>query len=125
MFILDACSNVSVLGTILFIKKLVKIISIVVPVLLVLFVSIDFAKAVMASNDDDMKRAQSLAIKRIIAGLIIFFIPLIVDIAFTTLSDKGAAGLSCYENASDKLGKTRYNSHISHMYIFPGLAGRH
>jgi len=51
-----------------------------VPVLLILLGIIDFGKAVVASKEDEMRKAQSTFIKRIIAAVAIFFVPLFVDI---------------------------------------------
>jgi len=53
---------------------------IIVPVLLILLGIIDFGKAVVASKEDEMRKAQSTFIKRIIAAVAIFFVPLFVDI---------------------------------------------
>lgn len=104
MFILEAvCEDASFLATLLFIKNLVKIVSYVVPALLVLLITIDITKAVIANSDDDMKQAQKIAIKRIIAGLIIFFVPLIVETSFSLLGDKGTSWTSCYTNATNNV----------------------
>ena len=65
MLILNICEKASFLATVLFFKKLVHIISIILPIILVLFVTIDLAKAVMANDESQMKQAQHLLIKRI------------------------------------------------------------
>lgn len=103
IFILEtsACSNASFLVTILFIKKLIKIISIIVPALLILLLSIDIGKAVIAGSDDDIKRAQKIALKRIIASIIVFFVPVVVNSAFYLLGDDGTSWISCYNEATD------------------------
>ncbi len=103
MFILEAniCEKASFLATVLFFKKLVTIISIIVPILLILLITIDITKAVMASDDTQMKRAQKLAIKRIIWGIVIFFVPLTVDAVFSLFDEKEVAGITCYNNATD------------------------
>lgn len=53
---------------------------IIVPILIILLGILDFAKAVVAGKEDEMKKAQSTFVKRVIAGVIFFFIPVIVDI---------------------------------------------
>ena len=61
------------MGWILFILK------VVIPIVIVVFGCIDFGKAMIASKDDEIKKAaKSLAI-RSIAGIAIFFVPAIVD----------------------------------------------
>ena len=99
----DMCMNFSVLATILFIKNLIQIISYIVPVILVLLITVDITKAVMASDDNAIKQAQSLAIKRIISALIVFFVPIIVDASFKLIDDKGLLDLDCYTNAEDEI----------------------
>ena len=105
MMILETsiCDKASFLATILFIKKLVNIISIIIPIILILLLSIDFAKAVIASDDNQMKKAQKLAIKRIIIGAVVFFVPLVVNAVFSLFDGKEVAGLSCYNNATDEV----------------------
>ena len=104
MFILEtsACTDASVLATILFIKKLVKILSIIVPAILIVLLSIDFTKAVIANDDNGIKRAQKLAIKRLIYGAIVFFIPMIVNVSFSLL-DSNDVSKSCFTNATDEV----------------------
>lgn len=98
MFILNVCEDVSILTTILFIKKILKVIVIAVPALLVLLLSIDFAKAVISKDDDNMAAAQKLAIKRIIYAILVFFVPTIVNALFNMLGDNLQV-FSCYNNA--------------------------
>ena len=63
------------LGWVFFILK------IAVPVILIIFGSIDFAKAVLASKDDEIKKSIKTLVMRAIAGVIIFFIPTILNFA--------------------------------------------
>ena len=51
-----------------------------VPALLVVLTSIDFFKAVIAGKEEEMKKAQSTAIKRLIMGVLVFLVPVMVNI---------------------------------------------
>ena len=53
---------------------------IVVPALVIVLGMIDLAKAVIASKEDEMKKAQSTFVKRLIIGVAFFLIPVFVDI---------------------------------------------
>lgn len=53
---------------------------IIVPALVIVLGMIDLAKAVIASKEDEMKKAQSTFVKRLIIGVAFFFIPVFVDI---------------------------------------------
>ena len=52
----------------------------IVPVLVIVFGMLDLGKAVIASREDEMKKAQTTFIKRILIGIVIFFVPTILDL---------------------------------------------
>ena len=89
----DICKNPNSLKVFKFIGNLLKVAFIVVPILLIVLGSIDFMKAVVAGKEDDIKKAQSVFVKRIIAAVIVFLIPLIVNIIMGILP--GADGSNC------------------------------
>lgn len=62
------------------VDEILQYVRIIVPILVIVFGIIDFAKAVIASKEDEMKKAQSTFIKRLIIGVAFFFIPIFVDI---------------------------------------------
>ena len=53
---------------------------IIVPILVIGLGLVDLGKAVMASKEDEMRKAQKTFIKRIIIGVAFFFIPTLVNI---------------------------------------------
>ena len=59
---------------------IITVIEIAVPIILVITGSIDLLKGVAAQKEDEIKKGQQLLIKRMITGLIIFF--LIIGIKF-------------------------------------------
>ncbi len=59
-------------------SMIVRILWIIVPIILVIFGSIDLAKGVVAAKDDEIKKGQRMFIKRLVTGVIIFLI-----VAFT------------------------------------------
>jgi len=61
------------LGWVFFILK------ILIPILLIIFGSMDFAKAVLAGKDDAIKKSAKTLALRAVAGIIIFFIPTILN----------------------------------------------
>lgn len=62
------------------VNQVLGYIRVIVPILIILFGTIDFAKAVLAGKQDNMKKAQTDFIKRLIAGVVVFLVPTIVDI---------------------------------------------
>ena len=62
----------------LLLGKVIRIILIVIPIIIVLMGTFDLGKAVMAGEDKEIKEAQKMFIKRLVYGVIIFFIPYLV-----------------------------------------------
>ncbi len=80
MFILDTICTDSMGQIIAIVGFILKIIQWVVPVILIVLGTIDLVKAVMAGKDDEIKKHQQTLIKRAVAAVIVFLIPLIVGV---------------------------------------------
>ena len=57
-------------------------IKILTPILVGILSLIDYIKAITSSNDDEIKKATSRTVKRLIIGLILFFLPFLLDFIF-------------------------------------------
>lgn len=79
------------------INKILDIIKIAVPILLVLLGMMDFGKAVMSNDEKALKEAQNRFVKRLIAGVVIFFLPLILNFLLNLLETPWGEGLSLCE----------------------------
>jgi len=88
MLFLDACTDLK--PVISFLKAILSIIQWGIPILLIVMGSIDLGKAVMASDDKEIKGATSKLIKRAIAAVAVFFIPMLVNILVGMVGDSGA-----------------------------------
>lgn len=60
---------------------------IVIPILLIVFGMIDLGKAVIASKDDEIKKATKSLAMRAISAVVIFFIPTLVGMVMGLISD--------------------------------------
>lgn len=81
------------------IKALLNILQIVVPILLIVWGSLDLGKAVMANDDKEIKGATGKLIKRAIAAAIVFFIPWLVSLIMNIVagySDGAADGATSF-----------------------------
>ena len=63
------------------------IIQIIVPILLVVFGSLDFLKSVSAPKDDEIKKGRQVFVKRVIAAVLVFFVFAIVKIVVSFAAD--------------------------------------
>lgn len=63
-----------------YIDSVLQYVRVIVPILIILLGTIDFSKAVLAGKEDEMRKAQSDFVKRVIMGVAIFFVPLLIDV---------------------------------------------
>ena len=76
----DQDGNLNELGE--FVNDLFAIIKIAAPVLVIILSTVDYVNAIATASADDLKKANKRTIKRAIAGLVIFFLPFLLDIVF-------------------------------------------
>ena len=77
---IDAATCGGLLPIVKVVVAVIKVFMIVVPILLILYGTIDLGKAVIASEEKEVKAAQSRLIKRIIYAALIFFVPMLVGV---------------------------------------------
>ncbi len=61
-------------------QSLFNMVKIIAPILVILFGALDFGKAVIASDQDALKKAQSNFVKRCIAAVALFFLPMLINL---------------------------------------------
>lgn len=99
-----ACDE-NLLPIIQFIRRGVfPILQIGIPILLILMGSIDLGKAVMSSDDKEIKGATGKLIKRAIAAVAVFFVTTIVSLlmGMFTSSKTGVEGTTSWEECWDE-----------------------
>lgn len=75
-----------------FVVKIIKngvfpVFQIGIPIILIVFGTLDLGKAVIASDDKAVKEAQSKLIKRCIYAIAVFFIVTIISLAFNLVAN--------------------------------------
>ena len=94
---MDFCGDLSQIITLL--KNVIKLIQWGIPMVLILFGMIDLGKAVMAGKEDEMKKATSTLIKRVIYAVAVFLVVTIVTFAM------GLVGSSDWKDCWNNVGK--------------------
>lgn len=99
----DACGGL--LPLVRVIVALIKIFMIIIPIGLIVFGTIDLGKAVIASDEKEVKAAQGRLIKRFIYAALIFFIPMLVGVIMNVVSAGGEGDTtswnSCWRAANN------------------------
>lgn len=100
------CQQPDILKIVRLIKVIIQVLFTLIPIGVIVFVSIDFFKNVIAQNTDDIKKNNKIAIKRILYGVAAFFVPTIVLAVNNMLGSLGVSYSACLANAtSDGIAK--------------------
>lgn len=97
--LVSLCDNSSALNAIYLAKTAISIITIVVPIVLIVSLMILIVKYITTHDDDFLIKLKSSAINRIISALVVFLVPLGVNILLETLNT-GSDFKTCYSNAN-------------------------
>lgn len=91
LFLLGAVDPCGGLGPIMsVIYKVLTIFWILIPIALIVFGTIDLGKAVIASDEKEVKAAQGRLIKRFIYAALVFFVPMLVTAVMGLLTDSNS-----------------------------------
>lgn len=83
------------------VKAVVALFQIGIPILLIVFGLIDLGKAVIASKEDEMKKAQGTLIKRLIYAVAVFLVVTIVTVVLGMIGQGSDSDwYNCYKNTS-------------------------
>ncbi len=81
------CSKPNFLKPFKLLGRIFSVVKIILPIIILAFGVVDFFKAVIASKDDEIKKATKSLIMRLIAGVCIFFLPAIIHFVFRLVDD--------------------------------------
>lgn len=71
------------------IYKAIWVAMIVIPIILIVYGTIDLGKAVIASDEKEIKAAQNRLIKRFIYAALVFFVPMLVGVVMNLVASGG------------------------------------
>lgn len=81
------CNGILVPNTLFnLVSTIITGIKIVVPILLIIWGMLDFAKSVVAKKEEDIKKYQKAFVSRLISALVVFLIVFIVQLAVNIIS---------------------------------------
>ena len=94
------------------VHTIITIIKIAVPILLVVLGSIDLLKGMISQKEDEIKKGQHTLIKRIIAGVLIFFVVTIVQLVISLVTNSSDSQniwscANCFLNGTDNSGNCK------------------
>ena len=98
-------------GVLYIVKTIIRIVTFVIPLILIAYGTFDIFKAMTSGKEEDQKKAVGAFVKRIIYALVIFLIPFIISLVFNLFSstfsittgnnaDDDKNFFECYKEAS-------------------------
>ena len=84
-----------------FIGYIMSFLQIAIPVIIIIMGTIDLFKAMISQSPDDMKKSQNMLIKRLIYGVVIFFVPVLVTFVINMVNGTNGEGNICLESFSN------------------------
>ena len=109
MILLDVCNNPTILSVLRMVNIAILIIKIVVPILLILSLTINYLKATTKNDADALEKANKSTIPKVVAAILIFFIPTFVNLIADNTSFGRENFSNCIANATDEK--------ISELYV--------
>lgn len=103
--VFDFCKEDGVLKTFQLVGYALILIKVLIPLLLIIFGSIDFGKAIVASDDTAIQTAGRMLVIRAVGGIIIFFVPSLINAATGLISGWSSVETE-FENCSTCLFET-------------------
>ena len=100
MLIMNICDNADILSIFRIVNTVMTIIKIAVPILLIVSLMISYTSAVRNNDADALNKANKNAVPKIIAALLVFFIPSFVNTLAHTVSYDSNNYLKCIKNAT-------------------------
>ena len=100
MYLLSFCESSGVLRTFYILKICLNLILTILPIIVMVMFMINAFKAVVDGKSDSLKEVFNQNVKRLIAALIVFLIPSMMNFIFTTLVSVDVDFASCWTNAS-------------------------
>lgn len=82
------------------VKEALNLIHFVVPIILIIMLAVDFAKMVISPDDPQKKKSKSI-INKFISAVLIFFIPLIVNVIFSFIPNNISDISGCWKSADE------------------------
>ena len=91
----DACGGLLPLVKVVY--AVIKVLMILIPIALIIFGMIDLGKAVISSEDKEVKAATSRLVKRFIYAAVIFFVPVLVAAVMNLVAAGGEGNTTSWE----------------------------
>lgn len=103
-----ACSNSIFLKVYSFMSKLLSVVFFIVPMAIIIMISFDLVKNVIAGNYDQIKKNNNIIIKRLLYCVLLFLVPTITNIFISIVNGAISNVLDDYQSCEDNVDNIEY-----------------
>lgn len=100
MTIFELCKTPGILRAIYIAGVILEIVTIVIPIIIIITLMMSAGKLIVSGKQDELKGIVPSAVKKIIAGLVVFLIPSILEFAFSLVPEELPSFNVCIANAN-------------------------
>ena len=106
----EICSDVKIIPILAAAKFVIRVLQIAVPFALVIWVSLDWFKALIAGDEKEMKMKRKPFISRLVAAIVILVLPWLVELIATQIAGNRADSFwNCYHAVEPGIDFTEWN----------------
>ena len=99
--IMFSCNDINFLRNIMYVKAIISLVFYVMPIVLIIMMGIDVVKAVIHPENGLNSLGMSF-IKKLLATVLLFFVPSIVNLSFSTIKNVTNNSVICYNEATSE-----------------------
>ena len=94
------CETVDGLRLFLILKSISRVVFVVVPTILIVYLTIDAIKIIAGYDQEKKTQVFKTSVRRIVACMVIYLVPTIFNMSMTFLNGSGLEFKECYDNAT-------------------------
>lgn len=94
----DFCSSQDVWSILYYVDIAVTALFVIAPIVLLAIGIVDLVKAVTSQKDEEIKKATNLLIKKVVAGIVVFLMPILISLLLNVIGNNYSKGTTGCEN---------------------------
>lgn len=100
--ILKICDSPEILSAMKYVKLVINLVKVLVPIILILSISIALVRTVSGKADEELPKVLKSSVNKILAAVLVFLVPTLVNTIIATMDAESIDFASCLNNATEE-----------------------
>ena len=109
------CQNPEVLTISKYVRLVINLIRIIVPIALMISLMVTFINAMTGKGDDELPKALKQSVNKILAAILVFLIPTFINTIMSTMNATSINYKDCLDNATEENISAAYTARAKNM----------